>query len=89
MIPDVLVQARNSKLPGTIEENLPGARVTPLPRKYYNEKIGTDYIARLSFKSEAEAVQVALSGKFYAVSAAAAVRPFCGPSAINSVNSPQ
>ncbi|KAF3140246.1 MutS protein msh4 [Orbilia oligospora] len=32
-----------------------------------------DYISRLSFKSEAESVQVAISGKFYAISAAAAV----------------
>ncbi|KAK6362814.1 MutS protein msh4 [Orbilia blumenaviensis] len=65
--------SKTPKLPNIINQNLPGARVTTLPRKYYNEKIGLDYISRLSFKSEAEAVQVAISGKFYAISAAAAV----------------
>ncbi|KAK6516359.1 MutS protein msh4 [Arthrobotrys conoides] len=73
LIPETILPPRTSKLPGIIQENLPGVRLTTLPRKYYNENIGTDYISRLSFKSEAEAVQVAISGKFYAISAAAAV----------------
>ncbi|RVD81059.1 uncharacterized protein DFL_008937 [Arthrobotrys flagrans] len=73
LIPETTLPPRTSKLPGIIQENLPGVRLTTLPRKYYNEKIGMDYISRLSFKSEAETVQVAISGKFYAISAAAAV----------------
>ncbi|EGX51074.1 hypothetical protein AOL_s00054g810 [Orbilia oligospora ATCC 24927] len=73
LIPETILPPRTSKIPGIIQENLPGARLTTLPRKYYNENIGMDYISRLSFKSEAESVQVAISGKFYAISAAAAV----------------
>ncbi|KAK6538181.1 MutS protein msh4 [Orbilia ellipsospora] len=73
LIPDTLIQNQASKLPKIIEENLPGARITSLPRKYYNEKVGYEFISRLSFKSEAEAVQVAISGKVYAISATAAV----------------
>ncbi|EPS44503.1 hypothetical protein H072_1502 [Dactylellina haptotyla CBS 200.50] len=73
LIPENLIQNRSSKLPGIIEENLPGARVASLPRKYYNERVGSDFISRLSFKSETEAVQIALSGKDLAISAAAAV----------------
>ncbi|KAF3940144.1 hypothetical protein ABW19_dt0200899 [Dactylella cylindrospora] len=74
LIPDTLIQSQNSysKLPIVIEENLPGAHLVTLPRQYYNEKVGIDYVSRLSFKSETEAVQVAISGKFYAVAAAAA-----------------
>ncbi|KAF3926373.1 hypothetical protein AA313_de0203102 [Arthrobotrys entomopaga] len=73
LIPDTLIQNQASKLPKIIEENLPGASITPLPRKYYNEKVGYEFISRLSFKSEAEAVEVAISGKFYAIAATAAV----------------
>ena len=73
LIPETILPLRTSKLPSIIQENLSGARLATLPRKYYNEKIGMDYISRLSFKSEVEAVQVAISGKFYAISAAAAV----------------
>jgi DNA mismatch repair protein MSH4 len=63
----------NSKLLNIIGENLPGANIIPISRKYYNETAGYDYLKQLSFHEDAEAIKVAVSEKFYAVTALAAV----------------
>lgn len=42
-------------------------------RKYYNEQVGLDYIKQLAFLEDIETITVAVKGKFYALSAAAAV----------------
>ena len=48
------------------------ARITPTPRKYYSEQAGYELIQQLSHRDDLAGVMVAISAKFYAVSAAAA-----------------
>ncbi|KAF3912123.1 hypothetical protein ABW21_db0204996 [Orbilia brochopaga] len=67
-----LEQNQVSNLPFVIQEHFPHTKITIVPRKHFNHKVGAEYISRLSFRSEAEAVQIAISGKLYAISAVAA-----------------
>jgi len=46
--------------------------ITEVPRRYFNERSGHDYIQQLAFPDEVASIRVAVSGKFYAISAAAA-----------------
>lgn len=46
--------------------------ITQVPRKYYNEQMGHDYIQQLAFSDDIAGIKVAVSAKFYAISAAAA-----------------
>ncbi|KAK6344025.1 MutS protein msh4 [Orbilia brochopaga] len=72
IVPDNLEQNPTSKLLYAIHDMLPNMRVTSVPRKHFNDKAGAEHIMRLSFQSEAEALNIALSGKFCAMAAAAA-----------------
>ncbi|PUU80668.1 DNA mismatch repair protein MutS [Tuber borchii] len=61
-----------STLLSIIEDYVPGAMITEVPRRYFNERSGHDYIQQLAFPDEVASIRVAVSGKFYAISAAAA-----------------
>lgn len=51
---------------------MPDATFTQTPRKFYSEQAGLDYIQQLACADDLAAIMVAISAKFYAVSAAAA-----------------
>lgn len=44
-----------------------------MPRKYYNEQAGLEFISQLAVPEELAGLRLAVGKKFYAVSAAAAV----------------
>lgn len=54
------------------EHYISGAVITSVPRKYFNEQMGHDYIQQLAFPDEIASIKIAVSAKFYAISAAAA-----------------
>jgi DNA mismatch repair protein MSH4 len=72
LVPDTSVTPRKSTLLSIIEDNILGANVTSVPRKRFNEQVGHDYIEQLAFPDEVAGIKVAVSAKFYAMSAAAA-----------------
>ena len=65
-----------SKLYSIIEEALEDldCALTLIDRKYFSETTGLEYIRDLAFEDDVEAIQSALTGKFYAISCFAAVR---------------
>lgn len=64
-----------SKLLSIIEENLEDidSKLTLLDRRYWAESTGVDYIQALAFKEDVEAIQVSVTGNYYAVCCIAAV----------------
>jgi DNA mismatch repair protein MSH4 len=56
-----------------IEENVIGARITTVDRKYWAEAAGLDYISQLAFKEDAEAIKVSIGGNYFATCCFAAV----------------
>ncbi|KAL0637754.1 MutS protein msh4 [Maublancomyces gigas] len=72
LVPNTAVIPRKSTLLSITEHYLPGAVITQVPRKYYNEQMGHDYIQQLAFSDDIAGIKVAVSAKFYAISAAAA-----------------
>lgn len=69
-----------SKLYAIIELNapvdIPDLRITVIDRKYWSETAGLEYIQRLAFKQDVEAIKVSVGGNFYATCCIAAVCPF-------------
>lgn len=64
-----------SKLFSIIEENLEviEGKLTLLDRRYWAESTGFEYIQSLAFAEDVEAINIAVSGKYYAVCCVAAV----------------
>lgn len=74
---DVLVASTcvdpDTKLVTFIRENVLGAKIVPLDRKYWSESVGLEYIHQLAFQQEREAIKVALIGNYFAICCLAAV----------------
>jgi DNA mismatch repair protein MSH4 len=68
-----------SKMFQVVEENVLGARITTLDRKYWSETTGLEYIQELAFVQDVEAIKVAIGGNYFATCCFAAVGPdlFC------------
>lgn len=62
-----------SKLFSIVECNLQNLRITVIDRKYWSETTGLEYIQRLAFKQDVEAIKVSVGGNFYATCCIAAV----------------
>ncbi|KAI4089298.1 MAG: hypothetical protein LQ344_005516 [Seirophora lacunosa] len=62
-----------SKLFSIVEHNLHDYRLTVMDRKYWSETAGLEYIQRLAFKQDVEAIKVSVGGNFYATCCIAAV----------------
>lgn len=56
-----------------VEENILGAKITTVDRKYWSETSGFEYIQQLAFQEDVEAIKVAIGGNFYATCCFAAV----------------
>lgn len=76
LVPSTAFTPIKSKLVSIVEDNIPSAKIIQVPRKYYNEQTGHSYIQTLTLKEDAEAIKVAISAKFYAMSTVAAVLKF-------------
>ncbi|KAG0643376.1 muts domain V-domain-containing protein [Tuber brumale] len=72
LVSPAAVAPPKSTLLSIIEDYVPGAMITEVPRRYFSERSGHDYIQQLAFPDEVAGIKVAISGKFYAISAAAA-----------------
>lgn len=65
-----------SKMYLVIEENILGARIIMVDRKYWVESAGLEFIQQLAFVEDVEALKVAVEGNFFATCCFAAVSPF-------------
>ncbi|KAL7268484.1 MutS protein msh4 [Rhizina undulata] len=72
LVPSTAVTPRKSTLLSIMEHYLTRASITQVPRGYYSEKLGHDYVQQLAFTDDIAGIKVAVSAKFYAMSAAAA-----------------
>ncbi|RPA76245.1 hypothetical protein BJ508DRAFT_370727 [Ascobolus immersus RN42] len=72
IVPMTAVAPQKSKLCCILEENIPGARMTAVSRKFFSEHLGHEYINMFALLEDAEAIKVAISTKYYAMSAAGA-----------------
>ena len=63
-----------SKLYQVLETNLDfDAPLTPLSRRYWDEASGNEYIEKLAFTEDVEAIKVSIGGNFFATCCLAAV----------------
>jgi DNA mismatch repair protein MSH4 len=62
-----------SKMYKVIEENILGARIITVDRKYWSEVAGLEYVAQLAFTEDVEAIKVAIGGNYFATCCFAAV----------------
>lgn len=62
-----------SKLFQIVEENIIGAKITTVDRKYWSETAGLEYIQQLAFSEDVEAIKVAIGGNYFATCCFAAV----------------
>lgn len=62
-----------SKMFQVVEENILGARILTVDRKYWSEIAGLDYIQQLAFLEDVEAIKVAIGGNYFATCCFAAV----------------
>ena len=79
-----------SKMYHIIEENVLGARIITVDRRYWSEAAGLEYIQQLAFGEDVEAIEVAIGGNYFATCCFAAVcRKFFPqflPSLFNMIN---
>lgn len=73
-----------STLYDLIEEHLSDTRIIPFDRKHWSEADGLEYIRKLAFHEDAEAVKVAIQGNYYTTCALAAVSRLSTPSGFAS-----
>jgi DNA mismatch repair protein MSH4 len=64
-----------SKMYNVVEENILGARIITVDRRYWSEAAGIEYIQQLAFSEDVEAIKVAIGGNYFATCCFAAVRP--------------
>jgi DNA mismatch repair protein MSH4 len=62
-----------SKMYQVVEENILGARIITVDRKYWSEIAGLEYIQQLAFLEDVEAIKVAIGGNYFATCCFAAV----------------
>jgi DNA mismatch repair protein MSH4 len=62
-----------SKMYQVIEENIPGARIIAIDRKYWSEPAGLEYIDQFAFSEDVQAIKVAIGGNYFATCCFAAV----------------
>ncbi len=62
-----------SKMYLIIEENILGAKIVMVDRKYWVESAGLEFIQQLAFTEDVEALKVAVEGNFFATCCFAAV----------------
>ena len=62
-----------SKMYQVVEENILGARIIAVDRRYWSETVGLEYIQQLAFKEDVEAIRVAIGGNYFATCCFAAV----------------
>ena len=62
-----------SKMYLVIEENILGARIVTVDRKYWSESAGLDYIQQLAFLEDVEAIKSAIGGNYFATCCFSAV----------------
>lgn len=65
-----------SKMYSVVEENIVGAKIVTVDRKYWSESAGLEYIQHLAFFEDAEAIKVAVEGNYFATCCFAAVGSF-------------
>ncbi|KAG4031595.1 hypothetical protein MFRU_009g03560 [Monilinia fructicola] len=56
-----------SKMYQVVEENILGARIITVDRRYWSETSGIEYIQQLAFKEDLEAIKVAIGGNYFSV----------------------
>lgn len=62
-----------SKMYQVVEENILGARIITVDRRYWSETAGLEYIQQLAFLEDVEAIKVAIGGNYFATCCFAAV----------------
>ena len=62
-----------SKMYQVIEENVPGATLITIDRKYWSEGAGLDFIDQFAFVEDVQALKVAIGGNYFATCCFAAV----------------
>lgn len=62
-----------SKMYQVIEENILGAKIVTVDRRYWSETTGLEYIQQLAFVEDVEAIKVAIGGNYFATCCFAAV----------------
>lgn len=77
LVPDTALAPTKSKLLQVLEANLDvDAPIQPIHRKYFSETSGLEYVQRLAFKEDVEAIKVSVDGNFFATCCLAAVCEF-------------
>ncbi|KAF8543611.1 DNA mismatch repair protein Msh4 [Trichophaea hybrida] len=72
LVPTTSVIPNKSTLLLIMDHYMPDATITQVPRKHYSEQAGHEYIQQLACADDLAGIMMAISSKFYAVSAAAA-----------------
>ncbi|KAI9053310.1 hypothetical protein LZ554_002273 [Drepanopeziza brunnea f. sp. 'monogermtubi'] len=62
-----------SKMYSIVEENIFGAKIVTIDRKYWSESAGLEYIQHLAFSEDVESTKVAIGGNYFATCCFAAV----------------
>jgi DNA mismatch repair protein MSH4 len=62
-----------SKMYQVVEENIIGARLVTVDRRYWSETSGLEFIQQLAFAEDVEAIKVAIGGNYFATCCFAAV----------------
>lgn len=62
-----------SKMYRIVEENILGARIVTVDRRYWSEPAGLDYVHQLAFIEDLEAIKVAIEGNYFATCCFSAV----------------
>lgn len=68
-----------SKMYQVVEENILGARIITVDRRYWSETSGIEYIQQLAFKEDLEAIKVAIGGNYFSVCCFSAVSSYSNP----------
>jgi DNA mismatch repair protein MSH4 len=66
-----------SKMYDVVKENILGAKIITIDRRYWSETSGLEYIQQLAFTEDVEALKVAIGGNYFATCCFAAVCLYC------------
>lgn len=73
LIVSTSVSPTPSKMYQVMEENVYGAKIVPVDRRYWSETTGLEFIQQLAFVEDVEAIKVAIGGNYFATCCFSAV----------------
>ncbi|KAG0097316.1 MutS protein msh4 [Podila epicladia] len=72
LLAETALEPTPSKLAKAIQENCPGSTITAIPRRFFSDRAGTEYVQRYILPEQSTSFMLGIASKYFCLSATAA-----------------